>query len=97
MILGHVGCDHSASSVDDTIVTAVGTFFQVFRAKERIDEELQKRFGPEIIQEAKEVKKDEKSWQYVYLDSVCWLSFDTVIYSSTVRQRGVHRYVLEEF
>ncbi|EFO19242.1 import inner membrane translocase subunit Tim16 [Loa loa] len=34
---------------------------KVYRAKERIDEELQKRSGPDIIQEAKEVKKSEKS------------------------------------
>uniref|UniRef100_A0A0R3S033 Mitochondrial import inner membrane translocase subunit tim-16 n=1 Tax=Elaeophora elaphi TaxID=1147741 RepID=A0A0R3S033_9BILA len=34
---------------------------KVYRAKERIDEELQKQSWPEIIQEAKEVKKDEKN------------------------------------
>ncbi|CAG9530213.1 unnamed protein product [Cercopithifilaria johnstoni] len=34
---------------------------KIYRAKERIDEELQKRTGPEIIQEAKEAKKNDKS------------------------------------
>uniref|UniRef100_A0A1I8EL27 Mitochondrial import inner membrane translocase subunit tim-16 n=2 Tax=Wuchereria bancrofti TaxID=6293 RepID=A0A1I8EL27_WUCBA len=34
---------------------------KVYRAKERIDEELQKHFGEEIIQEAKEVRRDGKS------------------------------------